>query len=84
MSEVSLYLRKSSTVERLEKDTDETVFIHLSRTEALRVISSLSQQILTGNPNCGRPEFWAKSNIGGGRTVYLSIAVDTKGKKVEP
>ena len=59
------------------KDSSSGFMIRVSRNEALRIISSLSSQLLTSNPNSSRAEFFTEKG------EYFSIAVAEKEKNLE-
>lgn len=44
-------------------NNEKLLFIRVSRTEAVRLIRSLSEQILANNPNVGRDETYATNGI---------------------
>ena len=52
----------------LKKKEGGGTMVEISKAEALRIIKSLSDQMLNGSPNIGRAEF--QTNCG-----YFSIAV---------
>jgi hypothetical protein len=55
------------------------LFIHFPQEEAIRLIHSLTQQILKGNPNNGRLEYYGKHRFAKGsmrNLEYLTICVD--------
>ena len=50
--------------------------LYVSNKEALQIIASLTAQILCGDPNAGRAEFWADTDCDlKGSRKYLSIFV---------
>jgi len=48
------------------------MMVRVTEQEALQLICSLSDQLLRGNPNCGRAEFTTTNG------AYFSIAVELK------
>lgn len=75
MSEVLIYAKPGV---RFERDTNQTsgyttIFVHLSRKEALGLIESLAHQLLTDNPNSERQELIGSGNFQG--PCYFSVAV---------
>lgn len=75
MSEILIYAKPGV---RFERDADQTsgyttIFVHLSRKEALGLIESLAHQLLTGNPNSERQELIGSGNFNG--PCYFSVAV---------
>jgi hypothetical protein len=51
---------------------DSGIMVLVSSHEAMKIIQSISAQLVGGSPNVGRMEFHAEKN---GRMGYFSIAV---------
>lgn len=56
-------------IEHIEKDDKKIVFVEVDREEAMRIIKSLTSQILENNSNVGRLESYTKNG------TYFTIAV---------
>ena len=53
------------------------IMVRMSKSEAIRLIKSLSSQIVAENPNVGREESWATLNRGKTkRQIYFSVSVN--------
>ena len=55
------------------------IMVRMSKAEAIRLIKSLSSQIVADNPNVGREESWATLNRGKNkREIYFSVSVNNQ------
>lgn len=75
MSEVVIYAKPGIRFARDASQVSDysTVFVHLSRKEALGLIESLAHQLFTNSSNSGRQELIGTGNFSG--PCYFSVAV---------